>query len=81
MVSATEWAASASMAEEPLSRPATSLAAAMTRLAPMANMTVVRLSPSPPGRRGRGAPGPGSAPTLAVIGLRRVDWPLLRGTS
>ena len=44
MVSATEWAASASIAAAPETRPATPLAMAITRLATMATSTVRRVS-------------------------------------
>src|SRR3954466_3213481 len=43
-VSATEWAASASIELDPLSRPAAALATAMARLAPSATSTVRLLS-------------------------------------
>jgi hypothetical protein len=46
-VSASEWAASDSIAAEPDSMPATSLAAAITRLATPARITVPTLSSGP----------------------------------
>ncbi|SCE37307.1 hypothetical protein GA0115246_115927 [Streptomyces sp. SolWspMP-sol7th] len=53
-VSASEWAASESIAEEPLTSPARSFAAAIPRLAPAATRTVKVLSPFSP------LPPPGS---------------------
>ena len=44
VVSATEWAASASIAEDPLSRPAASFTTPMPALAASAISTVLRLS-------------------------------------
>lgn len=44
-VSATEWAASESIADEPLTMPPIALATAMPRLVTTATMTVPTLSP------------------------------------
>src|SRR6266542_3418606 len=69
MVSATEWAASASIAAEWPISPAAALAMAMARLAARAARTVLRLPPQEqaaedaadqPGKRG--GPGPGGDP-------------------
>ncbi|GAA4184255.1 hypothetical protein GCM10022252_12840 [Streptosporangium oxazolinicum] len=60
-VSAAEWAASDSIADEPLNSPATSLATAIARLARPATITVERLSEPPPSA---------SVPFSVISGMR-----------
>ena len=63
-VSATEWAASESIALEPLTRPATALAAAIPKFAAAATSTVKVLSPD------SGAPEPPASAASSVCSVR-----------
>ena len=81
VVSATEWAASESIAADPESSPATSLATAMARLAAPATTTVPTLSLSvfdPPLPTSSGDPMTGCRGTLA--GWQTADPEQMCGT-